>query len=584
MSLIKSFLMLISIPVIGYLVSIWVLSDLNSSLVSSGLHQTISELCAAPNIEGVPAILSICKDIAPILWMRSASIISGFVAVILLISFIISSRVAGENRTKIANIFPPMVFLTLVTLSGLVIVQGTILTFSAYLAEVQLIERFHIYLIGAIGIGALAGAYGLIKSSTDFTKKRTQHVVGLKLDPTKHQKLFNMIKSISETLGSRNPDHVVVGLEPNFYVTSADVKIAGNIGQLEGETLYLSMPLARILTTEEIKSIIGHELGHFRGDDTYYSLKFSPVYAGLSHALQSMETTSRDGISAVARLPAYSVLSYIIDVFHKNVSTISRKREFAADQAASEVANPEALASSLLKIGLYAGAWRNLENRVIDRMQKGSFTRNLSLLFASIVKYDVNEETVPEVIDSIAAQTISHPTDSHPPTATRISELGINIDNIERDLLNMPESTCIDLFDNPATLEQQLTEIQQRYFMALGVQVPEDAQMNPSALVLAAFGAHMVVADGKVEPEEIDKAEEIGLALTPDFDNIDFREYCHHPETIPAIDALLDASKSVSTDVKALIYDYLAKIARSDGDISPEESSFLVTVKTEFSL
>jgi len=57
-------------------------------------------------------------------------------------------------------------------------------------------------------------------------------------------------------------------------VTSADVNILGGDTKLEGETLHLSLPLARILTLEEIKGITGHELGHFRGADTYYSLKF----------------------------------------------------------------------------------------------------------------------------------------------------------------------------------------------------------------------------------------------------------------------------------------------------------------------
>ncbi len=584
MQFIKTFIFLVAIPLIGIGVSVWVLNDLNVAIADAGIDISAAQLCALPEAELSGQLIQVCSDIAPILWMRTASTISGIAAIVLMFSFIVCANVAGQNRTKVAKIFPPLVFLTLVVLTILVVIQGAILTYSAYLAEIQLIQRWHIYLIGAIGLGALAAAYGLMKSSVEFTRKRSHDVVGAKLDPNDHPDLFKTIKNISETLGSRNPDHVIVGLEPNFYVTSADVKLFGVKDPLEGETLYLSLPLARILTRDEITGIIGHELGHFRGEDTYYSLRFSPVYAGLSHALQNTHATANDGIGGIAKLPAFTVLSYMIEVFHKNVSAISREREFAADKAASEVAPPEALASSLLKIGLYAGAWYSLENRVVGRMQKGIFARNLSLLFASIVKYDVNEETLPEVIDKIAEQTISHPTDSHPPTANRISELGLNIDNIERDLLRMPEDTCIGLFDKPEALEQSLTELQQRYFMALGVQVPRERTASPPAMVLAAFGAHMVVADGKVEPEEIDKAEEIGLALTPEFDNIDFREFCHHPETIPALDKLIESSKEVNDDAKALIHDYLSKIASSDGDVSPEEARFLADVKSEFGL
>ena len=125
--------------------------------------------------------------------------------------------------------------------------------------------------------------------------KQTHSVLGKKLDLQNHPKIFTLIKEISETLGARNPEHVVVGLEPNFYVTSADVNVMGENSILKGETLYLSLPLARILTLEEIKAIIGHELGHFRGEDTYYSLKFSPIYSGLTHAVTAMNIDENEG-------------------------------------------------------------------------------------------------------------------------------------------------------------------------------------------------------------------------------------------------------------------------------------------------
>ena len=101
---------------------------------------------------------------------------------------------------------------------------------------------------------------------------------------------------------------------------------------------------------------------------------------------------NKGGAASIATLPAFAVLSYIIDVFHTNVSSISREREYEADKAATEVADSKALASSLLKIGLYSGAWNDLEAKVVERMREGKVTRNLSRLFASVVKYDVNED------------------------------------------------------------------------------------------------------------------------------------------------------------------------------------------------
>jgi len=94
----------------------------------------------------------------------------------------------------------------------------------------------------------------------------------------------------------------------------------------------------------------------------------------------------------------------------------------------------------------------------------------------------------------------------------------------------------------------------------------------------------MVVADGKIESEEIDRAESIGISLSSDFDYIEFREYCHYPDSIPAIEDLLEASKDIADEGKSIIFDYLTQIAGSDGDISPEESQLLDRVRSKFKL
>ncbi len=585
MGFIKALALLVAIPIFGFLVSNWVLSDLNKEITNTGGDYTVEQLCAPEVLSQAPDLKPMCNEVAPILWMKTGSIFSAIAAILLLLSFSLFASIAGKSRTKIARIFPPLVSVTLIILAALVVVQGAILTYGAYIAESYAIERVHFFLIGAIGLGALVGGLSLISSSFKLASKQTHSVLGKKLDSKNHPKLFALIKEISETLGSRNPKHVVVGFEPNFYVTSADVNIIGDNSTLKGETLYLSLPLARILTLEEIKGIIGHELGHFRGADTYYSLKFAPVYSGLSHAVTAIGGDETEGGAAsIATLPAFSVLSYIIDVFHTNVSSISREREFEADKAASEVADPQALASSLLKIGLYAGAWNDLEGKAVERMREGKFTRNLSLLFSSVVKYDVNEESIPKIIDSIAQQTISHPTDSHPPTATRIAELGLSIDDIEQSLLIMPDNTCVDLFQNPMDIEEELTTLQQQYFVALGVQVPDQSNSDIGATILAAFGAQMVIADGKVEAEEIDEAESIGITLSSDFDYIEFREYCLYPDSIPSVGDLLEASKEISDEGKKMIFDYLEKIAGSDDDVSPDEKQLLIQVSKSFEL
>lgn len=582
MGFIKVLLMLIIIPIFGYGVSAWILSDVNKGLTEQGIEYSTTALCANDMSTVNSSVHEFCGEMKPLFLMQDASLVSGGVALLLLISFLIASGVAGTSRDKITTIFPPLVFVSLLFLSIIVLVQGAILTYGAYLAESHAIERVHFILIAGIGIAALVGGFGLIKSAFQLASKQKHGVIGTTLNRESHSKIFSFVENIAAKLGSRMPDNIVVGLEPNFYVTSANVNVHGDDKTLSGETLFLSLPLSRIFTHDELKAVIGHELGHFRGNDTYYSLKFSPVYAGLTHGLQAMQ--SKTSQNQLATLPASIFLSYMMDVFHRNVSEISRTREFEADRAATEVAPAQSLATALLKISLYANAWGNLENSVALRLSKNKQTYNLSQLFSSVVKYDVNKEKIPEVISEIGEQNISHPTDSHPPTVMRIKELGLAIDEIDHALLLLQSDNSIDLINNHIQLEEELTILQLKYYVSLGVQISEEQDVNNSATLIAAFGAHMVLADGKVEPEEIDSAESIGLSLVSEFDIIEFREYCHYPDNLPTIDDLLNASKEIDADAKTLIYDYLTKIAQSDNDMSTEESALLDKVKSTFSL
>jgi len=581
MSFIKVLIILILIPIFGYSVSEWALWDINKFMAEEDIP--LYQFCSSELSSISREWQELCNEVLPILQMKIASIISAVVAIILLLLFTAVSKFSGKDRDRIAKTFPLLIFITLITLSTLVLVQGGILTYGVYIAEVYAFEMFHPVVIGLVGLSALIGAVTLILSSFKLMKKQTHSVMGIKLSNSEHPKLFSLIDDVATTLGAVAPNNVVVGLEPNFYVTSANVKILGESKVLKGETLYMSLPLARILTIDEIKGIIGHELGHFRGKDTHYSLKFSPIYSGLSHAITSIGNEENDG-GSIATLPAYVVLSYILDVFHKNISEINRDREFEADKAASEVAPSSALSSSLLKIGLYSSFWSKLEEKVITRLMEGKVTKNLSQLFLSSVNYDVNKESIPKVIKQISSQTISHPTDSHPPTSSRISKLGVNIDDINDDLLTAPDNSCIELIDNPKAVEEELTTLQLHYYIALGIDIPEESNQNYVATALAAFGAHMVIADGKIEPEEIEETESIGVSLSEDFDHIEFREFCHHPETLPLMDDLLEVYAEMPKDGKEIIFNFLEKIASSDNDISTEEKDLLDKVKLSFKI
>jgi Zn-dependent protease with chaperone function len=274
-----------AIPIVGYLAAYGILADLSSPLKG---RMSLEAFCMLPNVMADKGLQSACEDVRNIVLLRDASIWAGVASIALMLLYWVASLVAGKNRNLNAIIFPPLIPISQLALAGLVLVEGAILTYGTYIGEVYLIESYHPVLIGGIGLGAVIAAFGLIASTASIKKNLSQPTFGKEITKAEEPKLWKFIEGIAEKLGSKPPENVVVGLEPTFYATAASVKLLNEDRALDGETLYLSLPLMRLFSMDELRAVVGHELGHFRGADTAYSLKFAPVYAGLANSIVTL--------------------------------------------------------------------------------------------------------------------------------------------------------------------------------------------------------------------------------------------------------------------------------------------------------
>ncbi len=205
-----------------------------------------------------------------------------------------------------------------------------------------------------VAIGAVLGVYRLIQAARHAVERAHVNVVGKVLEDGGHARLREAVSEVAGAIGAETPHRVVAGLDPNFFVTEADITCLD--GQLQGRTLYVSLPLSRILTASELKAIIGHELGHFKGQDTQFSQRFYPIYAGAHRSLVGL-AQSGGGARSVAILPAFYLLALFLESFATAEATISRERELAADAEAARAAGVDAAASALVKVHAYAPAW-----------------------------------------------------------------------------------------------------------------------------------------------------------------------------------------------------------------------------------
>jgi Zn-dependent protease with chaperone function len=287
----------------------------------------------------------------------------------------------------------------------------------------------------------------------------------------------------------------VVGLNPTFFVTEAQVHCLAPWEWLRGRTLYVSLPLCRILTHTELQAVISHELGHFQGSDTRFSQRFYPLYRGTEAALTALASTGSVldtvvdlvkgwvvffalwglvwwlggntvtwrfavffPLQGLAISPAWSLLWFFYQIFTRAERTVSRERELAADQRAVHVTGTRSLATALVKLSLFADVWDQLRHTLPP-------PRNLSALFATTVQATTRQR----ILDRFAVlgteereRAWTHPTDSHPPLAQRLQALGVSEAEAAALVLDLaPAEPAIQLIPDYHRLEEVLTALVQ---------------------------------------------------------------------------------------------------------------------------
>ncbi|GAB2605150.1 hypothetical protein Aab01nite_79010 [Paractinoplanes abujensis] len=164
--------------------------------------------------------------------------------------------------------------------------------------------------------------------------------------------LWRLVGDMAVAAGTRAPDEIRLVPEVNAAVTE-DTKW---LGLIEGtRRLYLGVPLLQTFTVDQLKSVIGHELGHYSGSHTRLA---AITYRG---RLALRETLSRVGRFNVAGwvFKAYGWLFLMVS------NAVTRRQELEADEVSVRVAGVEAATSAMREIPVVAAAWNFYFGRYI---------------------------------------------------------------------------------------------------------------------------------------------------------------------------------------------------------------------------
>lgn len=455
---------LLTVPVVAYGVAVGIQAKMNSEVQSvlrreypnSTAEQrasiTVDRMCQDPT----PGLSELCSTNHNLNLMRHASVGAAIIGLLLLLAIYLAGLLARNSRGLLLALFGFGLHVTVVALVGLILAHAALAMAAIYYGESALLGRIHVFLIVAIGFGALVGVVKMVGAASSVVRKAQTAVIGKALSREQAPQLWKHIDDTADRLGALRPDHLVVGLDANFFVTEADVSCL--TGSHKGRTIYCSLPLCRILSKDEFTSVIGHELGHFKGQDTAFSKRFYPIYRGTSSSLVALYAAGGEGSRAIALLPAVAVLSYFLECFAVAESRFSRDRELLADRAGASVTTSHILAAALVKLHAFAGVWDVLQEAVVENLRQGKIFVNASSTYAEAVR----GSAVPAALEGLAGSHLSHPTDSHPPLSVRLLSLQVSLDDVTRESLDVtPADPAIALIPDAEKQEEEVGDAYQ---------------------------------------------------------------------------------------------------------------------------
>ncbi len=583
MSFLKVVLVSLVAPLIGLGVSIFASTSITD--FSSGLSATPAWGSCA-----VDLALSrtwACDGPVELGWLGLGSIATFAVTIALLAVNRIAAALLGMHRMFLAMGFSIYALANLILVMGLGLAHLAILGAAAYLSALQWSDEMPAGALAILGLGAAGVLWVLLTQSLAFFRVPKSFIAARPISLYEHPRLGLLIRDVAKRTGGRVPDNVVLGLEPTFFATSAPVQTPYLKTPLKGQTLHLSLSLMNLLSADELKAVVGHELGHFSGADTQYSMRFAPALAGM-HGAVAQISERRWTVPGFLMTPSRLLLEDFVLVFGGVHGRISRERESRADKLGAKAASPDDVAYSLLKASVGGSVWRGAMDSMIGRARKGRFSRNLVRNFSDQIKFDVDRQKLPPAIEFALGESQSHPTDSHPSTETRITSLGLQLDAVLEDDRVLAkffnDKPCTSTLDNLAPIEEDLTTL---YYHMLADEwrpmAPAERDGQEIFLTLVRdFMARMVTIDGKVDDREIVESEEIAVKLFGDFDREGFREICARPEDLPELDRLIELANVLLTETGAgNLKTALRKVAEADAQVLDSEIALLERIEQQ---
>lgn len=317
---------------------------------------------------------------------------------------------------------------------------------------------FNIYVPKLIVVAALLAAMGAwIAISAIFKRIKMDNAIsGVSIPREKAPALWARVGRCAERLGTAPPQQIIAGIDASFFVTEAPLRLPE--GEVRGRSLFVSLPLLRMLSRNEADAVLAHEMAHFSGGDTAFSAAMGPKLVAYAHYMSAL------GQNLLTVLASF-VLNLFRAAFELALSNASRAREFAADRTAAGIVSGEAIARSLIKVSAYSAYRNTVEQSLFEQREKHEGPLDLAGRVAHGLVAFAHSPDFQSVVTDAATP---HPFDSHPPLQQRMQQVGAvyPASAFAGIVEQAPADTWIDLIHDAASIETPLWQQYESHFAA----------------------------------------------------------------------------------------------------------------------
>jgi Zn-dependent protease with chaperone function len=248
--------------------------------------------------------------------------------------------------------------------------------------------------------------------------------------------LFALLRELGARVGTAPPDRVYLSAEPNLGVTEVEDTLRRN-----ERVLILGVPLLHLLTREELRAALAHELGHYLGGETRFHKVPSLTSALFRAAIlrppppRWMHGTSLVGMVSLIHNGIGRVIAAYARLYFGITRSMSRAMEKEADRVAGEAVGRDVIRRSLEKTCVEATLYElYLQRDVARAVNFGGFPSDLHDGFLRYRQRFVAGEEGRVLLDRLRTEP-TDPYDTHPALQERLAHL---------DALASPATTSHD--------------------------------------------------------------------------------------------------------------------------------------------